>query len=233
MKTGRWDELETALLKWFKNARDQGAVVTGAILMQKADEFAQKLEISDFQAKPGWLTRFKERYNIVFKNVCGESKSVDDNSEAMIEWESKLSVLLQKYKPDDIYNADETGIFYKLLPDKTLEFKTVDCHGGKRSKERLTVLVCANMSGNDKLPLLVIGKAEKPRCFKNVKTLPTKYTNNKKSWMTSEKFEEWLKEVDRQMKRRQKKIAMIVDNCPAHPKVEKLEAIELFFQPQT
>jgi hypothetical protein len=49
--------------------------------------------------------------------------------------------------------------------------------------------------------------------------------------MTSEKFEEWLKEVDRQMKRRQKKIAMIVDNCPAHPKVEKLEAIELFFLP--
>ncbi|XP_053377288.1 uncharacterized protein LOC123545424 [Mercenaria mercenaria] len=58
----------------------------------------------------------------------------------------------------DIYNADETGLFFKLTPDKTLEFKNVKCVGGKRSKERITVLVCANMTGEDKVPLFVIGK---------------------------------------------------------------------------
>lgn len=91
----------------------------------------------------------------------------------MTEWEHRLGRILDQYSADDIYNADETGVFYQILPDKTLEFKKVDCHGGKKSKERLTAMVCANMTGNDKLPLLIIGKSAKPRCFKNKKTLPT------------------------------------------------------------
>ena len=33
-----------------------------------------------------------------------------------------------------------------------------------------TVLVCANMSGTEKLPLLVIGRFAKPRCFQNTRS---------------------------------------------------------------
>lgn len=45
-----------------------------------------------------------------------------------------------------IVYADETGISYRLLPNRTLEFKNVSCHGGKLSlfKGRLTTMVCAN-----------------------------------------------------------------------------------------
>ena len=57
-----------------------------------------------------------------------------------------------------------------LLPDKILEFKNVSCCGGKLSKDRLTAMECANMSGSDKLPILVIGKSKNPRCFENVKS---------------------------------------------------------------
>jgi hypothetical protein len=39
------------------------------------------------------------------------------------------------------------------------------------------------MSGTEKLPLLVIGKSAKPRCFKNAK-IPIDYKANKKAWMT-------------------------------------------------
>ena len=52
-------------------------------------------------------------------------------------------------------------VFLISCHDKTLEFKSVQCQGGKRGKERLTVMVCATMSGSDKLPLLVIGKFTK------------------------------------------------------------------------
>lgn len=49
------------------------------------------------------------------------------------------------------------------------------------------MLVGANMSGTEKLPLLVIGKSANPRCFKN-KKLPVAYMSNKKSWMTGKIF---------------------------------------------
>ena len=74
------------------------------------------------------------------------------------DWTSRqLPDLLDKFSPDDIFNADETGLFWKCLPDKSGE----RCSGGKRSKDRITVLVCANMSGSEKLPLLVIGRFAK------------------------------------------------------------------------
>lgn len=134
----------------------------------------------------------------------------------MEDQKSRLTTILKDYHPNDIFNADETGIFYHLQPDKTFEFKAKNCHGEKQSKEHLTALVTANMSGTEKLPLLVIGKSAQPCCFKNIKSLPTLYKSNKKAWMTSELFVEWVRKLDLDMTCKKRSIAIIVDNCPAH-----------------
>lgn len=68
-----------------------------------------------------------------------------------------------------------------------MEFKDVNCHGGKKNKE-ITAMVCANMSGTDKLPLLMIGRASNPRCFKHVKSHPVEYYSNNKAWMTRDLY---------------------------------------------
>jgi hypothetical protein len=67
---------------------------------------------------------------------------------------------------------------------QTYAFKGESCHGGKWSKDRITVLVCTNMDGSEKMPLLVTGKSEKPRCFKHVKSLPCTYKHNSSAGMT-------------------------------------------------
>jgi hypothetical protein len=78
--------------------------------------------------------------------MSGEATSVTNDMTA--DWlEVKLPALLREYQPVDIFNADETGLFWKCLPDKTLHMKGEQCSGGKKSKERITVLVCANMTG--------------------------------------------------------------------------------------
>lgn len=164
-RTGSFHEVEAATLKWFKAARDQNIPISGPMLVTKAEEFAGKLDQTDFKASNGWLENFKSRQGITFKRVCGEEKSVDTQSDEMTVWKEKLNSLLTHYAPQDIFNADETGIFFRMLPDKTLEFKDVKCHGGKKNKERLTAMVCANMDGTEKLPLLIIGKSANPRCL--------------------------------------------------------------------
>ncbi|GFW84599.1 uncharacterized protein TNCV_3107341 [Trichonephila clavipes] len=40
------------------------------------------------------------------------------------------------------------------------------------------------MDGSEKITPLVIGKCEKPRCFKGINSFPTKYRSNKKAWIT-------------------------------------------------
>ena len=97
---------------------------------------------------------------------------------------------------NQIYNADEFGLFYRAQPNKSLHLKNENCVGGKHSKLRLAGLTGANAVG-EKLPLFVIGKSKKPQCFKHIKHLPCRYRSMKKSWMDSILFEEWVREVDK------------------------------------
>jgi hypothetical protein len=66
--------------------------------------------------------------------------------------------MVEHYDPENVFNCDETGLFYKLMPDRSLVMGKNDCRGGKRSKERYTVLRCANWAGSEKLKPIVIGK---------------------------------------------------------------------------
>ena len=144
--------------------------------------------------------------------------------------ETTLPTILSNYERSDIYNADEFGIFYQALPQKTLDLKKEKCSGGKHSKISLTGMAAASMTGV-KLPMFVIGKAKKPRCFKGIKKPPCTYRGQKKSWMDSELFEEWIRELDKIFEAEGRKVALVVDNCPAHPVVGNLKSIDLFFLP--
>ena len=86
-------------------------------------------------------------------------------------------------------------------------------------------------TGTDKCKLLVIGESRRPRCFKNVNVdnLLVIYRANKKSWMTSQIFTEWLAAWDSNLTKVNQKILLLVDNCTAHPHVSTLKDIQLVF----
>ncbi|XP_065302340.1 tigger transposable element-derived protein 6-like [Dermacentor albipictus] len=73
------------------------------------------------------------------------------------------------------------------------------CYGDKRSKERGTALFCASEDGFERLPVLVVGKFVKPRCFENLKMLPCSYNFSKKARMTSSLFSSFLQQLDNKM----------------------------------
>ena len=79
-----------------------------------------------------------------------------------------------------MFNVDETGLFHRMLPDRSLA--TVEATKGvKRAKDQLTVVLTCNADGIDKLKPFVIGKYQKPRCFHDFNVnLYVHYTANKK-----------------------------------------------------
>ncbi|XP_057661216.1 tigger transposable element-derived protein 6-like [Diorhabda carinulata] len=103
------------------------------MIKEKAQEFASKLRIDNISGSNGLLEGYKKKNDIAFKNVCSETNSVDNNEC------NDLLDLLHDYSPDDVFNADEAGLFYKCLSDKTFTFKGQPCHGGELSKDRVTV----------------------------------------------------------------------------------------------
>ncbi|UYV66317.1 hypothetical protein LAZ67_4001317 [Cordylochernes scorpioides] len=144
--------------------------------------------------------RFKGRFHISQRRLCGEGASI---SPAIIdEHLTNLNSILANsgYDPTNIYNANETGLFFQLIPDRTLAHKDENCRGVKRMKQRITVLLCCNSTGTDKRRLLIIGKSAKPRCFRNFSPhFYCTYTSNSKAWMTSSIFQEWLLQFNKQL----------------------------------
>ncbi|XP_054708071.1 tigger transposable element-derived protein 4-like [Uloborus diversus] len=227
-----YDNVDQAVLKWIHSVRDQNLPLSGSLIKEKALQFANALGYSELQASVGWLDKFKKRHMLVHKVVSGESVDVSD--ESCEQWKNEvLKPVLKEYQPKDVFNCDEMGLFFKCLPDKTLTFKGDECFGGKRSKDRITVLVTSNMTGEEKLKLLVIGKSKNPRCFKGIKPLEVNYQNSRKAWMTGEIFEKWLLDLDKKFGKEKRKIALFVDNCPSHPPEvkSKVKNIKLIFLP--
>ncbi|CAM1323339.1 TIGD4 (predicted) [Pycnogonum litorale] len=180
MRTAAHPELESALFQWFQQVRAKNVPVTGPLLIEKAKEFANRLKIENFRVSTGWLDRFKDRYNIAFKTVAGECESVSPETED--NWKKNiLPDLIRGYHPRDIFNADETGLFYRMIPDKIMHIKSTDCHGTKQNKARNTAMFCANMDGSEKCKMAVIGKFKNPRCFKGVHSLPVTYYSQRKA----------------------------------------------------
>ncbi|GBL88989.1 Tigger transposable element-derived protein 6 [Araneus ventricosus] len=93
-----------------------------------------------------------------------------------------------------------------------------------------TILLCTNADGSEKLTPLVIGRAKKPRCFKNVKSLPTDYTSNKKAWMTQLVSEDFLRKQDKKMRLQKRRIILFIDNCNPHLDL-KLKNVRVEFFP--
>lgn len=78
-----------------------------------------------------------------------------------------------------------------MLPSKTLVDKDEkSAPGYKRSKKRVTVLLCTNQPGDHKLKPLLIEKAKDPRAFKNLNMvfLSINLKNQKIPWIDSSIF---------------------------------------------
>ncbi|GFO22523.1 tigger transposable element-derived protein 4 [Plakobranchus ocellatus] len=138
MRRPETNDVDRALFTWFKDARSKNVPLSGPILVEKAKEFAERLGVTSFTGSTGWLDRFKSRHEIVMKRICGESAAVCQ--ETIEGWkDTQLKKILEEFSPDDIFNADETGLFFKCLPNRTLALKGEQGTGGKIPKERITL----------------------------------------------------------------------------------------------
>jgi hypothetical protein len=218
MKTGRestFCELESILLAWYQQAWTPGIPINGNTLREKTKKIADRMQVDNFAASNGWICRFKHCHGLLYKKLAGESAAVDTDTRDL--WLERLPMLLERYELQDIYNADEMGLFYNYLLDRMLTLKGHSCHGEKSAKERITVLLCVNSDDSDKQVPIMVGKSMKPRCFKNIKKLPVKYYANKKAWMTMTIFMEFLRALDASMGAQGRNILLFVDNSDAHP----------------
>ena len=159
----------------------------------------EKTELRRFNASRKWSIHWTQAFGLVSKRLHGEAGSV--NVEALRGEIEELKAYMGGFDDDHIYNMDETGLFYRLLPKTSYVAKenSKGARGTKamNQKDRLTVCVCTNLTGTQKVELAIIGKSNKPMCFKNLegKDKPIPYFSQKNAWSDKVTFEKWFKEV--------------------------------------
>uniref|UniRef100_K7GGY3 HTH CENPB-type domain-containing protein n=1 Tax=Pelodiscus sinensis TaxID=13735 RepID=K7GGY3_PELSI len=224
MKKCEYEKVGEALFLWFTRQRDKGIPITGPILQEKALSFQKEFNEGepDFMASVGWLDHWLRQLSI-----CGEKLSA--NQEGFLKFKTNFHCLIENegLSCEQIYNCNETGLNYKMLPSKTLVSRAeASPPGYKQNKKRVMILACSNATGNHKLRLTFIGGA-----FKNISpsALPVSYKNQRNAWMDSAIFQRWffnefLPEVEQFLNsiNLPRKAIFVIDNTPSHPLEDEL-----------
>lgn len=110
-------KMENALFDWFSRKRSANIPISSEILCEKAKHLHQKIKElpGEFNASHGWLSNFKKRHGIRILKVTGEKLS--NQSESVKPFLEKFHTKLKELDltVDQVYNADESGLFSRLL----------------------------------------------------------------------------------------------------------------------
>jgi len=178
--------LEKALYEWTQRY-ESDISISQSLLKTKARIFFHRLPFYYDTEEPkfsnGWCEGFQKTYGIAWGKKHGEIGSamkvnVDEEVAEIVE-------ILRPFGGDDIYNCDETGLYFKAIPDSSLSTKPLP--GVKIAKARMTFHHTVNSTGSDRVPMWVFNKSLKPHCFRGIKieTFNIHWRANKKAWMNT------------------------------------------------
>ncbi|RHZ18691.1 hypothetical protein DYB37_009540 [Aphanomyces astaci] len=93
-----------------------------SILTVKATTIAKEIDISsdDFVASPGWMLKFRQRYNVKSITLYGEPADVDQTDPELLVKLDALADVVVGYNNSYVFNMDETELFFRVLPRYSL-----------------------------------------------------------------------------------------------------------------
>ena len=123
--------------------------------------YTKEIRHGDFTGSNGWLNCWLKRQ---LKSQSTEATDVDTT--VIEDWKKWLQPICEGHETKDLFNADET---------RTMVAQGEEARGGKKAKERITVLIACSASG-EKLQPLVTGRSANLHCFKGAsQCLPVTY----------------------------------------------------------
>ncbi|CAG8751987.1 2687_t:CDS:1, partial [Dentiscutata heterogama] len=113
-------DLEKALNIWVNQAVVSGLSISENLLYKKACYYAMVINISveDMKFSNRWLSGFKQRNNLKVHKIHEEANTA--SIELLPDMRNELRTLIARYRPENVFNANETGLFYRMESNQTL-----------------------------------------------------------------------------------------------------------------
>ncbi|XP_060765555.1 tigger transposable element-derived protein 1-like [Neoarius graeffei] len=259
--------MESALALWIKDCRKKNITLDTNVICTKAkklyETFADSDDIHDseeeedvdlrpstsavhavsspFNASKGWFEKFQKRFGLKNVSLHGEAASANTaGAEAYVNNRFKAIIEEGGYKPEQVFNMDETGLFWKRMPSRTFIMQEeAKAPGFKAQKDRLTLVMCGNAAGFMIKPGLIY-RSKNPRALKNKNkdALPVYWMHNAKAWMTKALNQDWFKqcfipEVKCYLRGKglDFKVLLLVDNAGGHADDLSYDGVKIEFLP--
>ncbi|KAM9024770.1 tigger transposable element-derived protein 5 [Ara ararauna] len=169
MRLANEEEIDRAVYAWFVALRQHGVPLSGPLIQAQAEAFARQIYGPEctFKASHGWFWRWQKRHGISSQRIYGEGALPAEPERAPAACPESLPVPASDaagYGDEQIYNANVTGLYWKLLPGQAAEARA---RPRPAPRERVTVLLAANLTGAHKLKPLVVGGHRDPRSLRH------------------------------------------------------------------
>lgn len=149
-----------------------------------------------FKASETWARKWARDHQVISaKPETGSQVEAAQNQVAF------LQKIISNYPPDRVYTMTSTALFFRILPHRTYvsklpnSQKRVRACKGLKSKDRLTLYLCTNETGSEKLPISCIGKYERPACFQVAAQKQLPYLYQKQALSDAGTFQRWWRTV--------------------------------------
>uniref|UniRef100_A0A8C6DNA5 Jrk helix-turn-helix protein n=1 Tax=Moschus moschiferus TaxID=68415 RepID=A0A8C6DNA5_MOSMO len=236
LHTPKLEHLDRVLYEWFLVKRSEGVPVSGPMLIEKAKDFYEQMQLTEpCVFSGGWLWRFKARHGIKKLDASSEKQAADQQVAEQFCGFFRSLTAEHGLSPEQVYNADETGLFWRCSPSPSPEGRPAP--GPTQSKDRLTVLMCANATGSHRIKPLVVGKWGGPKAVQGLQHLPVVYKAQGSAWVDKEIFADWfhhifvpaVKEHFRAVALPEdSKAILLLDGSRAHPREAELASENVF-----
>ncbi|KAM5315106.1 tigger transposable element-derived protein 5 [Glossophaga mutica] len=253
MRLANEEEIDRAVYSWFLALRQHGVPLSGPLIQAQAEAFARQIYGPEctFKASHGWFWRWQKRHGISSQRIYGEAEppTVGPAPGPPIKQESTqppgVGPLPGRapvppppaeggYGDEQIYNANVTGLYWKLLPEQAAPLGAGGCSRRWRG-DRVTVLLAANLTGSHKLKPLVIGQLPDPPSLRhhNQDKFPASYRYSPDAWLSRPLlrgwfFEEFVPGVRRYLRRSclQQRAVLLVAHPPCPSRATRLPTLE-------
>ncbi|CAK9814077.1 Tigger transposable element-derived protein 1 [Anthophora plagiata] len=144
--------MEKILITWVEDMQQQEIPISLMLIQEKALSLFQDLKRTNgdsannytFTASHTWFEKFKGRSKLHNIKIMGEAASADTEGAKIYQVSNSLSIY-------QIFNVDETGLYWKKMPDRSYISQQEKSLPGFVSKDRLTFLLGGNASGDCKI----------------------------------------------------------------------------------
>ncbi|XP_013360806.1 PREDICTED: tigger transposable element-derived protein 1-like isoform X2 [Chinchilla lanigera] len=262
--------MECALALWINDCRKKSISLDTNTIRMKAkklyDSFAESMDVHNsdkdedkdedtevgpsstsptrptpFSASKGWFDKFQRRFGLKSISLHGEAALMDKTRAKEYVNDMFKSIIEEGgYKPEQVFNMDETSLFWKWMPSCTFIMKDeAKALGFKAAKDRVTLIMCGNAAGFMIKPGLIY-KSKNPRALKNKNknVLPVYWMYNPKAWTTKLLTADWfhqcfIPEVKLYLaeKNLEFKVLLIMDNDEGHAVDLLYNGVQIEFLP--